>query len=320
MPEISVIIPVYNVEKYLCSCVESVLNQTFADFELILVDDGSTDSGGEACDVFAARDPRVHVIHQQNAGQSAARNRGVREAKTGLICFIDADDAVNPTLLENLVRLLRETGAGAAVSPRIQGETPPPGFFEPVSAGATVFHANEQNLLNLFRENDYLYWTLFPCLMYRRIYEKYPLAEGRGMEDNAVSCKWLTEAGSVARADVPMYFYRINPTGTMQGPFSEKKLDYLWALEEQLAFFEAQGFSQLQNAVAAHYAETAVWFSSRVKNELKNPRLARSVLRKARQIRDRYAADGRLSPELERKLFKAGHPFLHRIRKRIVRN
>lgn len=101
MPKVSVIVPVYRVEKYICSCVESILSQSFSDFELILVDDGSPDKCGEICDEYAKRDNRVKVYHKQNGGVSSARNLGIENAKGEWLCFIDGDDRVEPTYLED---------------------------------------------------------------------------------------------------------------------------------------------------------------------------------------------------------------------------
>lgn len=91
-PTISVIVPVYNVEKYLEECVESVLSQTFTDYELLLIDDGSTDSSGDLCDQIAKRDTRVRVFHKSNGGLSSARNKGMDEAEGDWIVFLDSDD------------------------------------------------------------------------------------------------------------------------------------------------------------------------------------------------------------------------------------
>lgn len=101
-PTISVIVPVYNVEQYLKECVDSILNQTFRDFELILVDDGSTDKSGMICDAYANEDPRIIVFHQQNAGAAAARNRGLDVARGEYIAFVDSDDIVLSQYLEIL--------------------------------------------------------------------------------------------------------------------------------------------------------------------------------------------------------------------------
>ena len=315
MPEISVIIPVYNTEKYLPACLDSVLAQTFRAFELILVDDGSTDGSGGICDRYARNDPRVRVIRQPNAGQSAARNRGAAAAQTALLCLLDADDAVNPILLESLLRALREADAGMAVSARVRGEAPPPGFFDPVPTETETLTVDQDVLLRLFRENDTLYWTPFPCLVKKSVYDRFPLTEGRIMEDNAVACRWLCAAGTVARIRTPLYFYRENPAGTMNAPFGVKKLDYLWALEEQLACFAEQGFGALEEAVLGHYTETAVWFASRAETELRDPGLTRRILRRAAAVQKRYAA---FCPDAaRRRLLKASHPGLHRIRKKL---
>lgn len=102
MCEISIIVPVYNVEKYLKKCVDSILNQTFRDFELILVDDGSPDNSGDICDQYAREDNRVRVIHKQNGGLSSARNAGIENAKGKFLSFIDSDDYIDTDMIEIL--------------------------------------------------------------------------------------------------------------------------------------------------------------------------------------------------------------------------
>lgn len=101
-PKISVIMPVYNVEKYVGRAIESVLNQTFGDFELLVVDDGSTDGSGRVCDRYASRDARVQVFHQQNSGAPAARNFAMDRARGDYLCFMDADDWVEPQMMERM--------------------------------------------------------------------------------------------------------------------------------------------------------------------------------------------------------------------------
>lgn len=103
-PLISIIVPVYNVEQYLPACIRSILRQTYQDFELILVDDGSPDSSGAICDEFAYRDSRIRVIHQKNGGVSRARNAGIEVARGEWITFIDADDVVTPRYLEYFLK------------------------------------------------------------------------------------------------------------------------------------------------------------------------------------------------------------------------
>ena len=102
-PKISVIVPVYNAEKYLHRCIDSILSQTFTDFELLLINDGSKDSSGAICDEYAAKDNRVRVFHKENGGASSARNLGLDNAKGEWIAFVDSDDLLEVNMLNHLL-------------------------------------------------------------------------------------------------------------------------------------------------------------------------------------------------------------------------
>ena len=100
-PKISVIVPVYNVQKYLSRCIDSILAQTFTDFELLLINDGSKDNSGKMCDEYAKKDTRIHVFHKENGGVSSARNLGLENVQGEWITFIDSDDYLNINFLSN---------------------------------------------------------------------------------------------------------------------------------------------------------------------------------------------------------------------------
>lgn len=114
-PQISIIVPIYNARKYLNDCIESVIRQTFQDWELILVDDGSKDGSGAICDAFAAKDPRIIVIHQENAGVSMARNAGIQKSRGAYIFFLDGDDHIQSNALESLLGAMLASDADCAV-------------------------------------------------------------------------------------------------------------------------------------------------------------------------------------------------------------
>ncbi len=113
---VSVIVPVYNVRRYLAQCLDSILDQTFTDFELLLIDDGSEDGSGTICDAYAAKDGRVRTIHQENAGASAARNRGLDEARGQYVMFVDSDDYIDPDCLERALSDIRDSHADLYIS------------------------------------------------------------------------------------------------------------------------------------------------------------------------------------------------------------
>lgn len=114
-PLLSIIVPVYDVERYLPKCMDSILAQTFTDFELILVDDGSPDNCPALCDAAAAKDARIRVIHQKNGGLSAARNAGLDAARGAWIGFVDSDDYIAPEMYEALYHAVQSTGADLAL-------------------------------------------------------------------------------------------------------------------------------------------------------------------------------------------------------------
>ena len=105
IPQISVIVPVYNVEKYLTQCIESILSQTYQEFELLLIDDGSEDNPGSICDHYSNIDSRVHVFHKENGGVSSARNMGIEHAKGEWVCFVDSDDWIDKDTFEYITGL-----------------------------------------------------------------------------------------------------------------------------------------------------------------------------------------------------------------------
>ena len=104
---VSVIIPVYNTATYLPACLDSILAQSYTDYECLLIDDGSTDGSSDICDAYARKDSRIHAFHRPNGGVSAARNQGVEEAQGDWICYVDSDDTVSPDYLSHLVSLIQ---------------------------------------------------------------------------------------------------------------------------------------------------------------------------------------------------------------------
>ena len=112
---ISVVVPVYNVENYLNECIESILQQTYHELEVILVDDGSTDRSGELCEEWKKKDKRIHVIHQSNQGLSEARNRGLENITGKYVAFVDSDDILHPQMYEHLADALQAEQADVAI-------------------------------------------------------------------------------------------------------------------------------------------------------------------------------------------------------------
>ena len=128
-PSISVIIPVYNCEEYLETCVDSIQNQTFTDFEIILVDDGSPDNSGKICDILAEKYNNIIALHQENQGQAAARNNGVKIAHGEWLHFVDSDDLIHPQMLQSLYSAAIKNNVKLAMCSAVQDEKVPGDFY-----------------------------------------------------------------------------------------------------------------------------------------------------------------------------------------------
>lgn len=284
MPEISVIVPVYKAEAYLADCVESLLSQTFSDFEVILVDDGSPDSCGKLCDGYAAEYDRFSVIHQENRGQSAARNHAMTQAKGKWICFVDSDDRIHPRMLELLYRAAREQDAAIAMCGMLEAVSLPEDFDQDREAVFETLTMDEETLVRLHDAEEYPGWVACAKLIRRELIDHYPFREGRVYEDNEAVCRWICEAKKLARTKEELYFYRGNPDGTTKSSFSIKRLDYLWALESIIGHYTALGYLQLRQRFLERYINAAASCCNGVRYTLQKPELVKPIEKQVRSF------------------------------------
>ena len=253
MPAISVIIPVYKVERYLDACVASVAGQTFADLEILLVDDGSPDACPALCDAWAQKDPRIRVIHRQNGGLSAARNTGIEAAAGRFLAFVDADDLLEPDTLRRAYEAQAVTGADLVIfNLRYVDETntplPTPDFSQfrdevltPDEVWQRYFSLAEQRIYYVVAWNKLYHKSLFKTL-------RYPI--GKLHEDEFTTYQALYKAETVAVITARLYAYYQNPEGIMRSEWSPRRMDMLQAFEEQIAFAQKNGSPRLLSKTA----------------------------------------------------------------------
>lgn len=226
MNGISVIVPVYESEKYLDRCVQSILNQTYQDFELILVDDGSPDNSPLLCDKWAENDSRVYVIHKENGGASSARNAGLKIAKGRWIAFADSDDWLDRTALKTLYDLANQYNVPMAIGGMR--------VVQKYTDASIVMKQNAKVLSNadlmsrFFRLNgEPDTHSVCGTIIQRDILEDYSFIEGR-MNEDVETCYYLARKCEAAvYTDAPLYNYFKNIEGVTNSGFSKKKLDLL---------------------------------------------------------------------------------------------
>lgn len=236
---ISVIVPVYNVEPWLAPCVDSVLAQSFGEFELILVDDGSPDSCGAICDDYAKKDGRVKVIHQKNGGLSAARNTGIAAAAGRYIAFIDSDDFIHPDYLKNLYDACQTTGADMAVcafeSIAESGDSlPTPVFTRPTEAG--VF-GGKQLLEQFGQDNSIAYTVAWNKLYKAELWQNLRYPVGMIHEDDAVAPTLYWNCAKVVCLAQPLLYYRLREGSIVRSGLKPNSFDAVVARAGWCHFF-----------------------------------------------------------------------------------
>lgn len=252
---ISVIIPVYNVAAYLPACLDSVLAQSYRDFELLLVDDGSTDGSADVCDDYACRDARVTVIHQINRGPSAARNAALEVAQGDYVAFIDSDDVIHSRYLEVLLQYIELHDADIAQAPYqiVDAEKRPtftsPRLSQPFPTNPKVVTQTAQEaLIGMLYQRGIA--DSSPCKLFRRsLFDglRFPVIY-RVYEDLYLMAQLYPLIRKMVWVDLPMYFYFKQPTGTLCS-LSTQRRDAFWVLKSLEAQYSDDKQSALVRAV-----------------------------------------------------------------------
>lgn len=258
--EVSVIVPIYQVVGYLDKCMDSILNQSFQNMELILIDDGSTDGSSELCDEYARRDARVKVIHKQNGGLSSARNAGLDIARGEYIAFVDSDDWVSPDFIQVMHEVCEKYGCDICQC----------GMFDVISDEC---HTEDRGGIPvIFSPAEFIYaeYTLFSwdCVvswnkLYRRsLFQDIRFPEGKQHEDEFTTWKLVGRSGRLAVLPTRLYYYRRRPDSIVGKRYSYKRLDAGEAYREREEFYREHGCTDLEQLTKARHLQ---WIDGQIK-------------------------------------------------------
>lgn len=237
VPEISIIVPAYNVEKYLDKCMKSILSQTFEDFEVLLIDDGSKDTTPQICDKYAALDSRVKAYHKNNGGLSDARNYGLDRMSGKYVTFIDSDDFIDVNYLKYMYYLVKKNDAQITI---VQGqvllETEKP-IEDKATEEKVLKTVDAVRMMLLRRDATHTSWGK---LFNTKLWETIRFPKGQNYEDYATTYYVFAQADTVAYSNARLYFY-IQRTGSiMHDVCSEKTLSVLDVSDTVTEFIEKQ--------------------------------------------------------------------------------
>ena len=261
MPRISVIVPVYKVEKYIHRCIDSILAQTYRNFELILVDDSSPDTCPEICDEYAKKDDRIRVIHQENGGLSAARNAGIDAANGEFLFFIDSDDVICENTLELLLLSAEKCDADISLGKfqRFSDMDLPDVTTLPE---ASIKKLSGTDALEMLLSDDEKEYTLISacCKLIRaNVLKEIRFPVGRLFEDEFTTYKMYYKSASVVLSDATLYYYYENSTGITMNLDMDKYCDEFDAQCERFNFFVAHGLDTFAEKAALMFLSSARW-------------------------------------------------------------
>lgn len=283
---VSVIVPVYNGEKYVARCMKSIIAQTYRNLEIIVINDGSTDKTEEIIDNLASMDQRIRVFTQNNQGQSAVREKGVRIAGGEYISFVDADDYIAPYFIERLLET-GNYGADLMQCGYVMGKDTAYQFVESGEKQEPGKCSGPEFLRKYFdKEVDGLGGMLPIKLYKRKLFEDVHFPPGRIHEDVSVLYRLIYKAREVAYTSEKLYYYYSSENSTMRKAFSLKRLDWATAFEEKLEFLKGKQEISLYNRSLQEYEAVLFKLYYNVKRYFSNETLLKNELK--RKIRQTY--------------------------------
>lgn len=261
-PLISIIVPIYNAERYLNRCIDSVLSQTFTDFELLLIDDGSTDKSGDICDGYVQKDSRMKVFHIENAGVSAARNFGLDNARGEWITFVDADDWIDKDMYYKLYNEAILSEADIVICDFYI-------YYNQSSKELIKSVSTESSKEDIIKNYMLSFTSLWNILVHRSLYEKYPLRIPEDFtvcEDFWLSVQLFYYAKKISSVHVPLYFYnRENINSILNNPNKTRYID------ECKVFFDIVSFFKKKNVLPLYQREISWRFLNSKQDLVLNP-------------------------------------------------
>ena len=238
MDKVSIVVPVYNVEDCLSYCVDSLRQQTYKNIEIILVDDGSTDSSGEICDQYAREDDRIKVLHIENGGLSNARNTGVKESSTDWIVFIDSDDYYDHRAIEYLVKLRDKYRVDLVATPVIEvrnyGNSDFLGDFREKYSGKL----DRRTALEQMFYGNYVGTHSGGKLYKKEILLRFPYPNGMLYEDLSLAYEHIASCENIAVSALNLYKYYRRPGSIVNSKYSDRLLDFYKAMEWNRNYIE----------------------------------------------------------------------------------
>ncbi|MBA4686738.1 MAG: glycosyltransferase family 2 protein [Candidatus Galacturonibacter soehngenii] len=274
---ISVIVPIYNVEDYMRRCVDSILNQTYSNMEIILIDDESPDNCPSICEEYKQIDNRIIVIHQKNAGLSGARNAGIEIASGEYLVFVDSDDYLAVDFIESLYQAIIETNSDIAMCKYeyVKGDI----MTQSHKPGESVVYSGIEMIENMYSPDGAFFVVAWNKLYKRKLFEHIRYPQGRIHEDEATTHQLYYEANKAVFVKRYLYGYFVGGESITRKKFNRKRLDWAWSVEQRLHFLEEKGLVNIMPTAIRAYADGVIDLFFQCKEGLENSKQEQKDLR-----------------------------------------
>lgn len=252
LPLISVIVPIYKVERFLPLCLNSIIEQTYKNLEIILVDDGSPDKCGAICDEYAIKDLRITVIHKINGGLSDARNVGITTSQGKYITFVDSDDYLESTCIEKLYLAIMNTSSDIAICNFYFKKESSNNLKIAFRNQIDITLSNNDALKNLLYQNN-IETSAWGKLFKKELWETTRFPKGKLFEDISTIYKTFLDASRIAIISNPLYVYILRDDSIMGSKFDTKKMQAIYSTHEMLEGIKKTGKKELITAAYCRY-------------------------------------------------------------------
>lgn len=281
---ISIIVPIYNVEKYLKQCINSIINQTYKNIEIILVDDGSPDKCGEICDEYSKKDDRIIVIHKKNGGLSDARNKGIDIANGEYLTFVDSDDFVENNYIEKLYNSIKLNNAKIAQC-GISKVNESSEIIEKLCYEESFVKTSYEILNNWYGKHLIENVVVWNKMYAKELFKDIRFPVGKIHEDEFTTYKLIYFSKKVTIICNPLYNYRQNNDSIMGKKFSIKRLDLLEALEQRIQFFKEKNEKDLyENVVRVYIKQLRMYYIKTRKYISNSNKIQKEIIEKYKEI------------------------------------
>ncbi len=293
MEKVSIIVPIYNVEKYLKECLDSIINQTYKNIEILLINDGSPDNSKKIMEYYKKKDDRILCYYKENGGLSDARNFGLDKATGNYITFVDSDDYIDRNYIEKLYNQIKKDNSKISQC----------GFYDITDKG-NILKSTFYKTIKKINKLDYIYQTYDKyngenVVTWNKMYDKSIFDDirfpyGKIHEDEFVIHKIIDKVDFISIVNEPLYYYRKNENSIMGKKYSIKRLDIIDAFEIKIKFYEENNYDILIiNKVKEFYIEILLTTYINSRKYISNKKINKNIANKIKFLRKNFKISNR---------------------------